>query len=100
MEGFKEEEQLTMDVDWFGVDREGHVGHFATNGSRLLPSKIAADKAGWKKVLAFFLALEVTESGAAPCPGLSGAQSWPNDERKAEYLHSFLAMAGSSFARP
>jgi hypothetical protein len=42
------------DLDWFAVDRDGHVGHFSSFGSGCIPRTIAQDVEGYAAVLEYF----------------------------------------------
>lgn len=42
------------DIDWFGVDRDGRVGHFTTFGAGCLPAVVAADAEALDRLYDFF----------------------------------------------
>lgn len=65
---FDEVEQLTSDLDWYAVDRDGRIGHFMTGGSRLLPLKIAADKTALIMLHDYFETLSFSEGDFKFCP--------------------------------
>jgi hypothetical protein len=51
----KEEEVFGIDWDWYAVDTEGNIGHFATAGIRPLPASVRCSKEGLDLVHDFFL---------------------------------------------
>ena len=39
-----------IDLDWYAVDRDGHLAHFTSGGSRLVPERVLASQEDLKKV--------------------------------------------------
>jgi len=37
-----------MDLEWFAVDRDGHLGFFTSNGSRILPEPVLRSWDAWQ----------------------------------------------------
>jgi hypothetical protein len=62
-----EADQEVYDYDWFAVDKEGNVGHFATGGSGTLPRVVTASREDLQFIADFFNALAPsTEATLAP----------------------------------
>jgi hypothetical protein len=49
-----EVDQEVYDYDWFAVDKEGHVGHFATGGNGAMPRVVAASREDLQFVADYF----------------------------------------------
>ncbi len=92
MTKFTEDEQRIGDWDWFGVDVTGSIGVFATNGARLLPPAVAADREAWSALYDFLDALPAAGEGRV-CPKLSERPRWRNERERTGYLEGFLDSA-------
>ena len=60
MSNISEDDQETIDFDWFGVDEVGHIGHFTSAGFKRLPRSVAADAVGLDTITAYFMSLAQT----------------------------------------
>jgi hypothetical protein len=49
-----DEDENTIDYDWFAVDDEGHIGHFATGGCGIMPRSVAASAEDLETITNFF----------------------------------------------
>ncbi len=92
MAAISEDDERSIDWDWFAVDESGHIGHFTTAGLRLLPRSVKADEARAKSLLDFFngLARETTLRVCLPiAEHTKGIETEAGRER---YLRSFVQM--------
>jgi hypothetical protein len=53
------EEMFSTDWDWFAVDQEGRLAHFASGGYRNLPKTVRSSKEDLDLLLEYFSGLEV-----------------------------------------
>lgn len=82
-----EEEQQSSDIDWFCVDQEGQIGHFASAGLKEIPPSVAESAEELNYLNSFFQALP-------PLPfGHELDATLPSNCRTARYLQSFVFMA-------
>lgn len=78
------------DLDWFAVNSENFIAHFATGGTDKLPSKLKESKSLWEHQFDFFSNLpDITE--AIFCE--ENLPIFNNLKEKEEYLESFLNYA-------
>ena len=92
-------EEFTRDWDWFAVDDDGCIGHFATAGDLTLPESIRCDWERAEQLLDYFgKAPEV--GGWMMCPELPASRIIKGDEniltdpkRREWFFRDFSAMA-------
>lgn len=82
-----DDEQTYKDFDWYCVDGQGCVGHFASAGFKKLPPSVAASAEELSFLDAFF-----NQVNSAPDAHELDDQLRP-DQRTERYLRSFIAMA-------
>ena len=82
-----DEEQQSLDLDWFGVDPDGHIGHFASAGFKQIPPSAAESAEDLNYLVSFFQALTPLPAGHELDAAL------PSKCRTARYLQSFVFMA-------
>jgi len=82
-----EEEQNCTDFDWFCVDSNGNVGHFASAGFKTLPPTVSESAEDLSFLSAFFNGLNATPEAHVLDELLSP------EHRTERYLRSFIAMA-------
>lgn len=85
------DEQWYDDLDWFAVDQDGRLGHFATAGFRLLPPAVAANKENWQALCNYFNQLPAVR-GYRISPELD-KQIAPSKASDEKYLSSFAEMS-------
>jgi len=83
------EEQHSSDFDWFCVDEQGEIGHFAHAGYKKLPPSVVASREDREFVLNFFEKEANHSSDFEIDPDLT-SNGGSTEER---YLRSFVAMA-------
>jgi hypothetical protein len=86
------DEEVTRDWDWFAVDEDGNVGHFATGTFRRLPPSARADSEGLEELISYFDSVPRVENYVIR-PEFEKSQSFKNQEERSRYLESFAAMA-------
>jgi hypothetical protein len=86
-------DESTIDYDWFAIDDEGVVGHFATGGCGIMPRSVAASADDLMTITDFFQkeAVAGTSTRLSPTLGLHVAFKTSAEEER--YLQSFLKMA-------
>ena len=82
-----DDEQNYKDLDWYCVDKEGRVGHFASAGYKLIPPSVAESAEDLNLLDEFFSSLP-----AAPHAHELDAHL-TEQQRSERYLHSFVEMA-------
>jgi hypothetical protein len=93
MAAFTEIDQRASDLDWFGVDRNGHIGHFATGGYVMLPASIASNKDDWQLVFDYFIHKLLPRGAWSPDPGVATRVQLGTDKQREDFFRSFAAMA-------
>jgi hypothetical protein len=81
----------TSDIDWFALDANENVLHFASGGGKL-PRTVKEAKNENDFLRSFFNRLESSEE-AHVCSDLGKYVTLKSDESKNAYLHDFVLMA-------
>lgn len=82
-----EEQQTYRDFDWYCIDDQGRVGHFASAGFKALPLSVAASAEDLSFLTEFF-----NQLNAIPNSHELDEHLGP-EQRSERYLGSFVAMA-------
>lgn len=83
-------EITTLEINWFGVDRLGQIGHFANAGMPFVPNVVEKDREGAERLMEYFEGLSRHEG--AYC----GPEPWDkflekSDEKfRFDYLDSVV----------
>lgn len=86
------DEEVTLDWDWFAVDIEGSLGHFATAAYRRLPPTVRQDIETLEELIAYFEnAPEV--GGFKVRPEFERSQTFKSKAERNRRLGSFAGMA-------
>ena len=90
----EETEQLTTDFDWFGLDEDGFIAHFASAGFKRVPASVAESAEGLGLVSDYFKT-EAPVRGAHRVDEdlLCRRPDWKGERNESRYLKSFVAMA-------
>jgi hypothetical protein len=90
----EETEQLTTDFDWFGVDEEGFVAHFASAGFKRIPASVSESSEDLGLVSNYFKT-EAPVRGAhwVDEDSLRLRPDWKGERNEGRYLRSFAGMA-------
>lgn len=84
------EDIVGLDIDWFAVDVEGKIAHFATGGAGFLPPETRADlQAADAAFDALFAAGETTSTIIIE----ENLPDFSSDHERSQYLASFENMA-------
>ena len=92
MTAFTEDEQWHNDLDWFAVDKDGRIGHFANVGHRLLPPGIGKSREDLSLLVSYFEAIEPS-NGFSLCPHLQSQLKLIKINNFAAYIKSFSEMS-------
>jgi hypothetical protein len=82
-----DEEQNHTDFDWFCVDRDGSIGHFASAGFKSIPPSVSESAEDLQFLIDFFAQLNARSEGHTVDALL------PAEKRKERFLRSFTSMA-------
>jgi hypothetical protein len=88
-------EEETLDLDWFSVDAEGAIAHFASGGRGFLPMSVKASKEDLD-LTAYFRAAP-KNGHAVASPRLSSQKQFESDAQKAKYLADYAQMGERGF---
>jgi hypothetical protein len=89
-----DDEEETTDFDWFAVDDQGSIAHFATAGFKRLPATVSCCAEDLKVVTDYFVnhAPALSEHRINRDIGRD-RRDWKGIAREARYLRSFVEMA-------
>ena len=82
-----DDEQNCRDLDWYCVDIQGRVGHFASAGFKQVPQSVAESAEDLASLHEFFSSLPAIPNAHVLDDRLT------SEHRTERYLHSFVAMA-------
>jgi hypothetical protein len=88
---YTEQEQASLDLDWFAVDSEGQIAHFASAG-RPLPKSVSQSQEDNKFVSNFFRSLPGIGRLAEADPEITLHVSFEGPEMQSRYLTDFESM--------
>lgn len=86
-------EEETTDLDWFGVDQQGSIGHFTTGGFGALPRSVASSKEDMESILKYFRSLPLNATVPVVNPKTMALLETKDDKARQKYLQEFLGMA-------
>jgi hypothetical protein len=86
------DEEVT-DIDWFALDQEGFIGHFASGGFGGLPRSVAASKEDLEKVFSYFKNQPLNATAASPSSKALASVATKDEKGKAKFFKSYLEMA-------
>lgn len=89
---YTEEMQCSIDIDWFAIDSEGVIVHFASGGGKL-PESVALHKEDTEMVSKFFRSLREVDSEVNISPKLPTYISFSSREEESRYLQDFCSMS-------
>ncbi len=90
----EETAQLTTDFDWFGVDEEGLIGHFASAGFKRVPISVSENAEDLGLVSGYFKTEAPVRGSHRLDEHLPGLRpNWKGEQNESRYLESFVAMA-------
>jgi hypothetical protein len=87
-------DQEIYDFEWFALDKEGLVGHFATGGCGAMPTSVASSRENLRKVTDFFRNMCSAKSSTQVSQELDEHVDLKNSAAAREvYLRSYVEMA-------
>jgi hypothetical protein len=90
----EETEQLTTDFDWFGVDEEGFIAHFASAGFKRVPGSVSESAEDLDLAKSYFQTEAPVRGAHRVDEDLpSFLLDWKGAQNESRYLKSFAAMA-------
>jgi len=89
---YTEDIQMTIDIDWFAVDLDGVIVHFASGGGKI-PNSVAFNQSDTKKITQYFRDLPVKASDFKVSQTLDHIIKFPSRESQERYLNDFIEMA-------
>lgn len=90
---FTEEQQRTLDIDWYAVDSAGELAHFTSAGSKLPPS-IAISEAENDLVCEYIGTLSSDSIAVVVSDQLEDIEHFSSEEERSRYLNYFTSIAG------
>jgi hypothetical protein len=86
-------DEATIDYDWFAVDDEELIGHFATGGCGVMPRSVTASAEDLQTITNFFRKEATAGTSARLSPTLTAHATFKSDFEKEQYLESYLNIA-------
>jgi hypothetical protein len=86
-------EEETTDLDWFGLDQQGSIGHFTTGGFGALPRSVASSKEDLESIYEYFRRLPLNATVPVVNPRAMAVLATKDDKAREKYLQDFLQMA-------
>lgn len=83
----------TEDIDWFAIDLQGHIAHFASGGFGFVPPSIADHGEDINLVMSYFRDSASSQSSVAISSHLSDYIGLNSHADRLNYLRSFTQMA-------
>jgi len=86
------DEEVTRDWDWFAVDENDNVGHFATGTFRRLPPSARVDSESLEELITYFDSIPRTGECSIR-PEFEKSRPFTDQKERSRYLESFVTMA-------
>lgn len=86
------EMQPHLDIDWFAVDADGYIIHFASGGGEL-PNSVAESKEDTQKVAKYFRSYTDLGGNVSISPYLDEVVKFSNQKERNRYLNDFILMS-------
>jgi len=86
-------EEETLDLDWFGVDIDGKIAHFASGGRGFLPSSVKSSKDALDRLTEFFRHSLLAHGTGIESPNLSSHVQFESESYKSRFLTDYARMA-------
>ncbi len=88
-----------IDLSWFAVDRDGHLAHFTSAGSRGVPAKVLASEPELNRI-SFFLRDLPSAGDAKLCPPIEGKTDfWLDMAKKGIFSYDFISEDDAVFEK-
>jgi hypothetical protein len=86
------DEEIT-DLDWFGLDQQGAIGHFTTGGFGALPRSVALSKEDLERVSKYFNNLGLNSNAPTVSAIAREILATKDEKAGAAYLQDYLKAA-------
>jgi hypothetical protein len=86
-------EEETIDLDWFSIDNNGEIGHFASGGQGFLPPSVKSSKSNLTRLAEFFRHSLSTNGAAIESQALLSHVQFNSRAQQARYLEDYSRMA-------
>ena len=86
-------DEETQDLDWFALDKEGAVGHFATGGFGALPRSVASSLEDLKKITEYFRSQHAPIASPIVSRVIDSHISLKDEGVMTRYLEDYMKMA-------
>jgi hypothetical protein len=86
-------EEETLDLDWFSVDDNGEIAHFASGGRGFLPSSVKVSRTNLARITAYFRRDLDANGSAIESANLSLHTEFNSEAEKARYMADYSRMA-------
>lgn len=84
--------QASSDFDWYAVDPQEIIVHFASGGGEI-PSSVSVSKSNLEKMAHFVRSLPEFVSNFEINPGLENIIAFKSEQEKARYTQDFISMS-------
>lgn len=88
---YTEHDQISLDLDWFAIDGEGQIAHFASAG-RPLPKSVSQSQEDNTFVSEFFRSLPATKTIGEADSEITSHVTFESPEMRSRYLTDFESM--------
>lgn len=88
-----DDQMEVTDFDWFGVDEDGLIAHFASAGFKRLPESVVQSAEDLQTVADYFNQLAPSKGAYHVDPELASRPPWATPAAKTRYLKCFGHMA-------
>ncbi len=85
-------EEETLDLDWFSVDVDGEIAHFASGGRGFLPPSVKASRENLNRLIAYFRSILAVNGDAIESPNFSSHKQFQSEAQKSMYLADYSQM--------
>lgn len=86
-------EEETEDLDWFAIDRNGDIAHFASGGRGFLPPAVMSSEDDLRSLTSFFRFQLAENSDAVESPNLLSYVRLDSHAQRETYLADNITMA-------
>lgn len=86
------EMQEVIDIDWYALDDEGVIMHFASGGGEL-PQTVSGYKEDTDKLAEFFRSLPINEIKVFINPQIDKIVEFNSNKERERYLQDFISMS-------
>src|SRR5271166_5510148 len=85
-------EEETVDLDWFCIDDDGEIAHFASGGRGFLPPSVKESRANLDRLAAYFRRDLPPNGSGGEAKNLSAHKRFTSSKQKTRYLDDYLLM--------